>query len=78
MFTNEFESDATVTTILDETAAHEDVRVYIEDNGVFISQYNETLDKNDLIVMTHQMFYELMAAMKTTEGVYRTYFNWEE
>lgn len=73
MFTNEFEWDATVTTILDETAEHEDVQVYIEDSGVFIRQFNENSNKHDLIVMTHRMFYEFLAAMRTAEGTYKTF-----
>lgn len=74
MFTNEFEFDATVTTILDETGDHDDVQVHIDDGGVFIRQFNENTDKYDLIVMTHKMFYEFLAAMRTTEGTYRTFF----
>lgn len=74
MFTNEFEFDATVTTILDEKGDHDDVQVHIDDGGVFIRQFNENTDKYDLIVMTHKMFYEFLAAMRTTEGTYRTFF----
>jgi spermidine synthase len=74
MFTNEFEFDATVTTILDENGDHDDVQVHIDDGGVFIRQFNENTDKYDLIVMTHKMFYEFLAAMRTTEGTYRTFF----
>jgi hypothetical protein len=34
MFTNEFEFDETVTTIMDETAEYEDVHVMITDDQV--------------------------------------------
>jgi hypothetical protein len=74
MFTNEFEFDATVTTILDETGDHDDVQVHIDDGGVFIRQFNENTNKYDLIVMTHKMFNEFLAAMRTPEGTYRTFF----
>lgn len=74
MFTNEFEWDATVTTILDESDGYEDIQLHIDDGGVFIRQFNEHYNKYDLINMTHEMFYELMVAMKTTEGTYRTFF----
>lgn len=73
MFTNEFEFDSTVTTILDETDGYEDVQLHIDDGGVFIRQFNEEHKQYDLIVMTHKMFYELMAAMRTTEGMYKTF-----
>ena len=78
MFTNEFEFDATVTTVLDETGSFEDVEVVIDDPGVFIRQYNEAKDQYDLIVMTHDMFQELLVAMRTTEGTYRTFFKKDE
>jgi len=74
MFTNEFEWDATVTTILDEDGEHDDVQVHIDDGGAFIRQFNENTNRYDLIVMTHQMFYEFLAAMRSTEGAYRIFF----
>lgn len=72
MFTNEFEYDATVTTILDENDECDDVEITIDDAGVFIRQYNEVTDKYDLIVMSHIQFQEFLLAMRTTEGAYRT------
>jgi hypothetical protein len=78
MFTNEFEWDSTVTTILDESDGYEDIQLYIDDGGVFIRQFNENHNKYDLINMTHEMFYELMVAMKTAEGTYRTFFKKNE
>lgn len=74
MFTNEFDYDATVTTILDEDGELDDVQINIDDHGVFIRQFNEVTNKYDLIVMTHLMFQEFLVAMKTTEGAYRAYF----
>jgi len=72
MFTNEFEYDATVTTILDETDECEDVEITIDDAGVFMRQFNEVTNKYDLIVMSHIQFQEFLLAMRTTEGAYRT------
>lgn len=74
MFTNEFEFDATVTTILDETGELDDVQVNIDDAGVFIRQFNEVTNKYDLVVMSHMMFQEFLVAMRTTEGAYKTFF----
>jgi hypothetical protein len=74
MFTNEFDFDATVTTILDESDQLEDVEINIDDNGVFIRQFNEHTNKYDLIVMNHMMFHEFLVAMRTTEGVYKIFF----
>ena len=72
MFTNEFEYDATVTTILDETDECDDVEITIDDAGVFMRQFNEITNKYDLIVMSHIQFQEFLLAMRTTEGAYRT------
>ena len=47
MFTNEFEFDHTVTTVLDETAGFEDVQLVIDDGGVFIRQYNEAAAEHE-------------------------------
>lgn len=74
MFTNEFEWDATVTTILDETGECEDVEINIDDVGVFMRQYNEVTDKYDLITMSHMQFQEFLIAMRTTEGAYKLFF----
>lgn len=78
MFTNEFDFDATITTILDETDECDDVQIVIDDHGVFIRQFNEVHDKYDLIVLSHMMFQEFLVAMKTTEGAYKTFFKKNE
>ena len=72
MFTNEIEWDETVTTVMDDTGAEEDVVLFIDDHGVFIRQYNEQLDKYDLVTMSHKMFNELIEAMKQKEGFFIT------
>lgn len=78
MFTNEFEFDATVTTILDETAQHEDIEFVIDETEVYIRQWNEMEERNDLIIMSHEMWQELLIAMKKPEGAYRTFFKKNE
>lgn len=72
MFTNEFEFDHTVTTVLDETAGFEDVQLVIDDGGVFIRQYNEAAAEHDCVIMSHKMLNDLIMAMKTKEGVFMT------
>lgn len=74
MFTNEFEFNATVTTILDDGGEHEDFEVIIDDHGVFLRQWNETHDRYDLIFISHKMFSEFFMAMKQPEGAYKIYF----
>jgi hypothetical protein len=70
MFQNEFDFDETITTILDDTGVQEDVQVIMDDNEVFIRQWNENIQRYDLIVMSHKMFLELQEALNQTEGLY--------
>lgn len=70
MFTNEFDWDETVTTILDDDGRYEDIQVFIDDSEVYIRQWNEKQNAYDLIVMSSRMYVELMAAMKKPEGAF--------
>lgn len=70
MFTNEFEWDETVTTVLDDEGKHEDVQLFIDDNEVYIRQWNEREHRYELICMGPKMFQELLEALKHTEGAY--------
>ena len=73
MFNNEFEFDSTITTIVDETATHEDVQLIIGEGGVFIRQYRPEEHTYDLVVMSEIMFGEMLAALKKGEGLFRIY-----
>jgi hypothetical protein len=70
IFTNEFDFYDSITTILDETDEHEDVRVIISDEYVFIQQWDDAREKYEVVCMTPKMFYELQEAMKKPEGLY--------
>ena len=70
MFTNEFEFDETITTILDDSGQYEDVQVFIDDNEVYIRQWNESTRKHELIAMSHTMFEEFLQALNKPEGSY--------
>lgn len=70
MFTNEFEFDETIITVLDDRGLYEDVQLYLDDNEVYIRQWNERNQSYDLIVMSPKMFFEVMEAMKQPEGAY--------
>ena len=72
MFQNEFDFEETITTLIDDYAVHEDVQLIIDDNEVFIRQWNENLQRYDLITMSHKMFLELQQALQHTEGLFRT------
>jgi DNA/RNA-binding domain of Phe-tRNA-synthetase-like protein len=70
VFTNEFEFDETIITVLDDNGVYEDVQIYLDDNEVYIRQWNERKKSHDLIVMSAKMMLEIMEAMKRPEGAY--------
>ena len=70
MFTNEFEFDETIITVLDDSGVREDVQLYLDDNEVYVRQWNERKQIYDLIVMSPKMMFEIMEAMKRPEGAY--------
>lgn len=73
MFTNEFDFDSTITTVMDETGEYEDVQLTIEDDVVYIRQFSDDdLIPADLITMTPKMFRDLLQAMGLPEGFYQT------
>ena len=72
MFTNEFEFDETVTTIMDETGEEEDVQVLITDHGFYIRQFPDDGNIPEVISLTHKMFRDMIEAMQHTEGFYIT------
>lgn len=71
MFQNEIDFEETITTILDDGGQYEDVQLIIDDNEVFMRQWNESIQRYDLLVMSHRMFIELQQALKHTEGLFR-------
>ena len=72
MFSNEFNPDDTVTTILDESGQYEDVEVVIDEDGVIIRQYVEDFGWYDTIYLTHKMFSDMKESMNQPEGFFKT------
>ena len=71
MFTVELEYDYALIRTLDEQDRHEDVEVVIGDEGeVFMLQFNESTQKNSVIVMSLQQLVDLYAAMDSPEGLF--------
>ena len=71
MFTVEHEYDSTVVTILDETDTHSDVQVILDDQVVYLRQWDEDLNKYEMVVMQYQQLLDLIACMHTTEGLHK-------
>jgi hypothetical protein len=70
VFTNEFDFDETIITILDDNGVHEDIQIYLDENEVYIRQWNERKQIYDLIIMSPKMMFEIMEAMKRPKGSY--------
>ena len=72
MYTVELEYDHAFIRTLDEKDRYEDVSVIISDDGrVYMHQYNEKTEKNDVIIMSLQQLIDLYSAMDSPEGAFR-------
>jgi hypothetical protein len=71
MFTNEFDFDETVTTVMDESAEYEDVHVLISDDQVFIRQWDDNRERYEIVCMSPKMFFEIQEAMKYPAGLFQ-------
>lgn len=78
MWTNEVDWDESVTTVMDDQAKYEDVQLFIDENEVYIRQFNEKLDRYELIMMSPKMFKEMVTAIDYPEGMFHTVFQYKE
>lgn len=70
MITIEFDLDETLITIMDNTGECEDVSVLIYDDYVHIRQYNDKINRFDVITMKPEMYLKIMKAWQLPEGTY--------
>jgi|TARA_Y100000385_G_C12863127_1_gene538157 hypothetical protein len=70
MWTVEFEDDHFEIVILDDTGVEEDIKVELEDEGVFISQYCSIMDEEQNIRISHKQWEELLLAVNSPEGAF--------
>ena len=71
MFTVEMDHDEIEINILDDNGNNDDVKVHLFDDIVYIRQIDEH-NKVDSIQMSPSMWDELVAAISSSEGAYRT------
>ena len=70
MITVEFDMDETLITIMDNTGELEDVQALLYDDYCHFRQWNEKLDRFDVITLTPEMYLKLMKAWNLPEGAY--------
>jgi len=70
MFTVEMDHDEIEITILDDCGNNEDVKVHLFDDIVYIRQVYD--NKVEAIQMSPDMWDELVAAINSPEGAFRT------
>jgi len=69
-FTIEHVFKESVITVLDDTGQLEDVEVILDEDGLFIRQWNNELDRYEVIEFNNQQFKELVTALGLPEGTY--------
>jgi|TARA_B110000908_G_scaffold147442_1_gene179153 hypothetical protein len=71
MFTVEFESDASIITSLDETGEMNDIEMIVsESDKVYIRQWDDDLDKYEMVIMTYQQLLDIISSLEQTEGMF--------
>lgn len=70
MYTVEYEMDIIEIVVLDDTGVEEDLKVELEDEGVFISQFCTIINEEQNIRISHKQWDELLAAVHSPEGAF--------
>tara|TARA_Y100000389_G_scaffold169851_1_gene176462 strand:+ start:5291 stop:5527 length:237 start_codon:yes stop_codon:yes gene_type:complete len=71
MYTIEHEKDYSSIHVLDTNGEADDVELIFDENNVYIRQYDED-DHFNIVLITPQMFEEIIAAYNSPEGAYIT------
>ena len=70
MYTVEYEHDTIEIVILDDKGYDDDLRIEVEDTGVYISQWNSILNEEFNIRISNKQWLELIAAINSPEGAF--------
>ena len=68
MYTVEYEHDTFEIVVLDDQGREDDLRVEIETDAVFISQFNSVLNQEQNIRITPEQWDEMLEALQSPEG----------
>ena len=72
MFSVEMDHDEIEITVLDDYGYNEDLKVTLYEDVVYIRQYNEVTDREELIQISPDMWDELVTAINSPEGFFKT------
>ena len=70
MITIEFDMDETMITIMDDTGELEDVGALLYEDYCHLRQWNEKLNRYDVITLKPEMYLKLMKSFNLEEGTY--------
>ena len=70
MYTGEYEHDIIEIVILDDKGYEDDLQISIEDEGVYISQWNSVLNEECSLRISNKQWLELIAAINSPEGAF--------
>ena len=70
MYTVEYEHDTFEIVVLDDQCREDDLRVEIESDAVFISQFNSIINEEMSIRITPEQWDEMLEALQSPEGSY--------
>ena len=71
MFTIEHQFDHSVIVVMDNDGSHDDVELILDENNVYIRQYDDDGSFN-IVVITPFMLKEILTAYDKAEGSYLT------
>jgi hypothetical protein len=72
MYTVEFDDDNIEIVIVDDDNNYEDLRVDAFNDVVYLRQWNEDLDAFEVVILSPQMWEELICSMRSPEGAFIT------
>ena len=75
MITIEFDMDETLITIMDDTGELEDVGALLYEDYCHLRQWNEKLQRYDVITLKPEMYLKLMKSFNLSEGTYTLEIN---
>ena len=68
MYTVEYEHDTFEIVVLDDQGREDDLRVEIESDAVYISQFNSVMNQEQNIRITPEQWDEMLEALRSPEG----------